>query len=1344
MSAVLNDRDAILQAAATRIVNPKNADILLSQSAPAFHVTAGGAADVASITVSATLVGLEGAVSWSVQGATLSNVTDREATVTYANMQGTTAIVTASMMSSGATFAKSCVLATIQDGAPGSSAKTVKLTPSEQVFKISKAGAGSPASITLTATGQNTAGTPSFTIPVGTATLTAGSSAAQKVLTLANMTTDQVTIEVTLDGQKDRVTIYKVREGQDGQPGADGIVGLLNNESVNLPATDAGVVSSVAGAACTMKVYRGAADDSANWGYAFSPASAAASLQYTTSGGTLTVTGLAAGVDSAYVDITASRTGYASITKRFSVAKAKSGAGGVPGADARNLTLAASSQVILVAKNGTASPASVTLTSTAQTLAGTPTFAIISGTATLTGTGSTRSFTYASMTSDSVTIRVTQDGLTDTVTIIKLREGADGAAAITGMLSNEIVTLPASSAGVVSSFSGAVCSMKVYNGTSDDTANWTFAYAPASSTASLQYTTTTSGTVTVTGMSNSVDSAYVDITASRTGYTSITKRFSVTKSKAGASVTGARGAGTYYVVGSAWSDVAAQAACPGGPVVNDQVTISNGTVTYTKRWDGAAWNVPGAYLSGSLFVEGDINGSKLKAGTVQITLPDGTPVVTIGGLQPGFEAPGTKNSEQQWSDVQGIPYATILNNDDSVAMGFNPTFADWPTNLGRPTGWSGSTPIREAAIKRLGQWAIRFNTPGGTQVWINRRVTLPAPLPLGTFIAGTYDVYIDRIDATNTTGKPGLMVRLWWGTASGEYTDRHFPAAQTVGAWQRINFTARPATGKQILQIEFYLFGSFINSAYGGHFFGDVIFDNFRFALFDSSLDNTTISIGSDGTLGGAGGGQVTITGLGYTGALDATSDIKLVGRGVTVAGNILTKTAGSGSAWDADAYSEYGYVGGAFASASPATATYAIMFGLNADPLTNSSYTSLDYAFFLEVDGRLLAYESGVNRGQISTYVAGDVLTVAYDGSNVRYIQNGTVVRMVAATISGSLYFDSSFRSSGGSLTGVRFGPLSSNNWGSIGGTGKPQDNATVGAPTGTTVGGTEAGLVASRALNGDTALAAVNNATSGLASKLAAAGNQNLTGPVTLTSSGAIVVGTVNDGVRINTTGIIGRKAGYTTFSVAADGTALFGGTMTAVTGTFGKVELLSTGEVSGGNFVTKNPASEWPAAGTGPGFQIGNGALRLGNFNDGKYVFIGYDGNIIAPGLQLINGQLTLTSTVIVSPRVSQPIYDTFAYNALGGGFVSGPNGSLSNSVTLQITGNNGPHKIAWSYVRLAGGTPSAPSWADGSGDTFGVGATATNTTLSFKVSAVITGTDGRTLNYSDIFTLQFGTI
>jgi len=761
MSTVLNDRDAILQAAGTRIVNPKNADILLDMSAPAFHVDASGVADVASITITGTLVGLEGALSWSVQGATLSNVTDRSATVTYASMQGATAIVTASMTSSGELFSRGRVLATMQDGAPGTSAKTAKLTPSEQVFKISKAGTNSPASITLTATGQNTAGVPSFTIPAGTATLTAGANASQKVLTFANMATDAVTVEVTLDGQKDRVTIYKVREGQDGlpgQPGVDATVGLLTNESVTLPAGSNGVVSSFSSAVCTLVMYKGASDDSANWTYAFAPASASNRLSYTTSGSTVTLTGMAAGVDSSYVDITASKAGASSVTKRFFVSK----------------------------------------------------------------------------------------------------------------------------------------------------------------------------------------------------------------SKAGASVTGARGAGQYYVIGSAWSDVVAQAACPGGPVVNDQVTISNGAVTYTKRWDGSVWYVPGAYLSGDLFVDGDINGSKLKVGTVQVTTPAGVPVVTIGGLQAGFEAPNTKNADlapaisaaaatAAWDGIADIPYQSILNNDDSVVMGFNPTFSDWPAGVSRPVGWAGQVPTKDTVNKRLGAWAVKFTTTGAAQFAINKKVAVPT-LPLGTFIAGTYDIYIATINAGNTTGKPGLMVRLWYNAT--QYVDRPFAADLLAGQWQRINFTARLNAGQQIVAVEFYLFGAYAGGGFGGALFNGVVsFDSFRFALYDNSLDNTAITLAADGTLTGAAGGtqKVTITGLGYTGALNATN-----------------------------------------------------------------------------------------------------------------------------------------------------------------------------GAPAGTSVGGTEAGLLASRALNGDTALNAVNNATTGLAAKLSAAGNQNLVGPIALTANGAIVVGDTNTGVVVNTGGITLRKGG------------------------------------------------------------------------------------------------------------------------------------------------------------------------------------------------------------------------
>lgn len=636
MSAVLNDRDAILQAAATRIVNPKNADILLQQSAPGFHVNAAGAADVASITVSATLVGLEGAVSWSVQGATLTNVTDREVTVTYANMQGSTAIVSASIMSSGEPFARSVVLATIQDGAPGSSAKTVKLTPSEQVFKISKAGANSPASITLTATGQNTAGTPSFTIPVGTATLTAGSSSAQKVLTFANMATDQVTIEVTLDGQKDRVTIYKVREGQDGQPGQpgiDAIVGLLTNESVTLPAGSNGVVSSFSSAVCTMVMYKGAADDSANWTYAFSPASASNRLSYTTSGSTVTLTGMAAGVDSSYVDITASKAGAAPVTKRFFV----------------------------------------------------------------------------------------------------------------------------------------------------------------------------------------------------------------TKSKAGASVTGARGAGTYYVVGSTWSDVAAQAACPGGPVVNDQVTISNGTVTYTKRWDGAAWNVPGAYLSDELFVEKGIRASKVDTNGLVVRDLLGNPILGIGvPLDPAYAAPGTRNAEaifatiQQWdfrNTLEGFTVAngTLTQNADSVMLASN-----------------GDVMLRSPTIaidgSRYDKVRVKIKRLAGTS-WQGQVYFVSSANTAGGATHGESGLHMATI-ATDPTKLNEWVIVEWDMASAGDWS---------VSTISRLRFDLGPTTTTDKFEIDWAYVGR-----YGAPTLGELGFDaalgaviDPKFAALDVPLLRWDFANSAEGFTGG-------------------------------------------------------------------------------------------------------------------------------------------------------------------------------------------------------------------------------------------------------------------------------------------------------------------------------------------------------------------------------------------------------------------------------------------------------------------------------------------------------------
>ncbi|MDN4060346.1 hypothetical protein QPK31_19235 [Massilia sp. YIM B02769] len=116
MSVVLNDRDAILQAASVRIVNPKNAWINLTASAPGFHLNAAGQVDLAKVTVTADLVGLDDAVTFTAVGGTLSNAVGRSVDVTY---DGQTAIVTAKVVSNGDEFQRALIIPVLRDGASG-------------------------------------------------------------------------------------------------------------------------------------------------------------------------------------------------------------------------------------------------------------------------------------------------------------------------------------------------------------------------------------------------------------------------------------------------------------------------------------------------------------------------------------------------------------------------------------------------------------------------------------------------------------------------------------------------------------------------------------------------------------------------------------------------------------------------------------------------------------------------------------------------------------------------------------------------------------------------------------------------------------------------------------------------------------------------------------------------------------------------------------------------------------------------------------------------------------------------------------------------------------------------
>lgn len=412
--------------------------------------------------------------------------------------------------------------------------------------------------------------------------------------------------------------------------GADAFTSFLTNDSHVLPANSSGTVSSYAGAETSMLVYLGTADDTANWTFTATPV---AGVTGTLSGNKYTITGMT--VDTGYVDITASRSGFSSLVKRFALSKSKQGATGSTGSAGQNATsywLVNSVPAIKKALDGTYTPTSITVSGKSQT--GTSSPVAYSGRFVISDSTDGTNFTarYTSSANESsksyvptagiVALRVQlylaggtttlldeqivpivadgqtgpqgpqgvqgpqgiqgvrgadgttyytwvkyadspTTGMSDTPngklymglafnkttatestnyadyqwSLIKGSDGANGSDGITAVLSNDAHVLPADSAGTVSTFVGAETTMTIFAGVSDDSANWTVSATPTAGV-----TGTLSGKkYTVTGLST--DTGSITLTASRSGYPSLSRVFTLTKSKQGsAGATGSTGA----------------------------------------------------------------------------------------------------------------------------------------------------------------------------------------------------------------------------------------------------------------------------------------------------------------------------------------------------------------------------------------------------------------------------------------------------------------------------------------------------------------------------------------------------------------------------------------------------------------------------------------------------------------------------------------------------------------------------------------------------------------------------------------------------------------------------------
>src|SRR5690606_6369106 len=114
-------------------------------------------------------------------------------------------------------------------------------------------------------------------------------------------------------------------------------------------------------------------------------------------------------------------------------------------------------------------------------------------------------------------------------------------------------------------------------------------------------------------------------------------------------------------------------------------------------------------------------------------------------------------------------------------------------------------PTKETVITRVGKNAVRYTESGGDAGIFCRALFLDQPLPLGTFLGGTYDGWL----VSRTAGSPGIVVTLYQNAAKTDYINLPFPLpSTTTGSWQRVPWVARAQAGKRIYGIDIYVMGS--------------------------------------------------------------------------------------------------------------------------------------------------------------------------------------------------------------------------------------------------------------------------------------------------------------------------------------------------------------------------------------------------------------------------------------------------------------------------------------------------------------------------------------------------------
>ena len=559
-------------------------------------------------------------------------------------------------------------------------------------------------------------------------------------------------------------------------------------------------------------------------------------------------------------------------------------------------------------------------------------------------------------------------------------------------LTNDSCTCPAAFDGSSPLLTNATTTMAVYLGITDDSANWAFTAAPSSGvTGSL------AGRVwTTTGFT--VDSGYVDISATKSGVGTVVKRFALAKAKAGApGVAGAVGTSSALV-----SIYKRSATVPTVPSTTATFTFATGVLS--GHDNGWTQSVP-ANDGNPVYVTTAIAAAAGASDTI-VTGEWAAPVVhAANGANGANGTNGTNGSD-------GIPAApNMIQNSDFVndvsgwSEGFNPqSVTSYVSRADSSGGWGlagagslahffpgtppngGCCDVKYGATPGIGYaYGVYTKIPvvagqryqASAYIGVHR---LTAQVAVAFCDASGNDVGGSMFGnvATSSDGSLG-----WGGTTLAGYTRSYC-------------FGIAPANASFAI----FIIRSFFN---GGT-------DPFMFATRCFFGDATTMQTQPSPWMPAAPAGVAPFT---------------LVNDANCATGpNWIQRTNGA-DAWDAAAHTLESYVGGAYCSFRVGSSSALILAGLNSDPLTNNSFDSIDFCWYAAGDSsHAQIFENGTALTAHGTYTQDTVFSITYDGKQVQYLKDGVVCRTVAAGPNLRLFFDSSLFKLGEKLTNIAFGP--------------------------------------------------------------------------------------------------------------------------------------------------------------------------------------------------------------------------------------------------------------------------------------------------------------------------------